>query len=181
MAKLIDRRTFLWQTGLAACAVPAMARAFADDSRSLSFVHTHTGEQLSAVYFANGAYVPDSLQRINELLRDFRSEEVHPIEPALLDLVHQLWTTAGQAQPLQVISGYRSPTTNQMLHSRSTGVAEHSLHMLGQAIDIRLPGCATTELCTLARRMGRGGVGYYRVSDFVHVDVGRPRIWGDPL
>lgn len=148
--------------------------------RSLAFVHTHTGEQLSVTYFRDGGYVQPALARLNVLLRDFRTETVHPVDPQLFDVLHRLQNVAASSEAFHIISAFRSPLTNARLHARSTGVAEHSLHMEGRAIDIRLPGVATSRLAVLARQLEYGGVGFYRVSDFVHVDTGRVRSWGDP-
>jgi uncharacterized protein YcbK (DUF882 family) len=145
--------------------------------RTLSFVHTHTGEQLSSVYFRDGAYLQAQLQRISHLLRDFRTGEVHPIEPATLDILADLRALSGRDAPYEVISGYRSPATNAALRSHSDGVAEHSLHMQGRAVDVRLEGFPTARLHELALGMQRGGVGFYPGSDFVHIDDGRVRSW----
>ncbi len=145
--------------------------------RSLSFYNTHTGERFESVYWSEGYYLPGSLQEINHILRDFRTGEVREIDHSLLDLLHTLKTTTGTGEPFHIISGYRSAATNAMLRSHSDGVAAHSLHLQGKAIDIRLPRIGLRELRDLAARLGRGGVGYYPASDFVHVDVGRPRIW----
>ena len=147
------------------------------ERRSLSLVHTHTGERLSAVYFEGGSYNDVELGRINQLLRDFRTGDVHRIDPALLDLLFDLQARAGHDGPFEVISGYRSPATNAMLHRRSEGVAVHSMHLEGRAIDVRLRGYPTLQLASDARALGRGGVGYYARSDFVHVDTGRVRYW----
>ena len=155
--------------------------AAAEQRRSLSFVHTHTGEQLTAVYYENGAYSSAVLQQVNMLLRDFRDGTVHPIDPHLLDRLFLLQSVVGGSEPFQVISGYRSPATNAALHERSSGVAEHSLHMDGRAIDVRRTGVATEKLARLALQQSSGGVGFYRVSDFVHLDTGRVRSWGDPI
>jgi uncharacterized protein YcbK (DUF882 family) len=147
------------------------------ESRSLSFVHTHTGESLSAVYFREGSYQQTPLERINHLLRDFRTGDVHPIAPAVLDILVELQALANRSGPYEVISAYRSPQTNSALRNRSSGVAEHSLHMEGRAIDVRLAGFSTRKLQELALQLGRGGVGFYPKSDFVHVDNGRVRSW----
>jgi uncharacterized protein YcbK (DUF882 family) len=120
------------------------------------------------------------LRQVNELLRDFRTEAVHIIDPQVLDRLFLLQNAVGGQEAFQVISGFRSPLTNAALRRRSAGVAEHSLHMDGRAIDVRLPGQATERLAELARLQLAGGVGYYRVSDFVHLDTGRVRNWGDP-
>jgi uncharacterized protein YcbK (DUF882 family) len=177
------RRRFL-KTAVAACGVlggmglaPLLARA--STARSLSFVHTHTGEALTVPYRQASCYDSACLGAVNHLLRDFRSGEVHPIDPGLLDILCALKDQSGSDAPFQVISGYRSPLTNSMLRGkhRSSGVAEHSLHIQGQAIDIRLGDVRTLKLAEFARGLQRGGVGYYAASDFVHVDTGRVRHW----
>jgi uncharacterized protein YcbK (DUF882 family) len=149
----------------------------AANNRELSFIHTHTGEKLIAPYFAAGQYQDDCLLEVNHLLRDFRTGDVHPIDPALLDILFELRGAIHCDAPFQVISGYRSPATNAALRRISEGVAQHSLHLEGRAIDVRLAGRPTEELARLARRLGRGGVGFYPASDFVHVDTGRTRFW----
>jgi len=154
--------------------VPA---ARAAEERSLAFLHTHTGESLEIVYYARGAYLSDALGRINRLLRDFRTGAMHAIDPALLDQLHALCAACGKGT-FEIISGYRSPDTNAMLRQRSHGVAAHSLHLEGRAIDVRLPGVRTDRLRDAAISLGRGGVGYYPGSDFVHLDTGRVRSWG---
>jgi uncharacterized protein YcbK (DUF882 family) len=178
-----SRRRFLLQAGaLAAALAPARRLLAATDSeRCLSFKHMHTGERLTVPYYRSGSYVPAALSQLNELLRDFRTEQVHPIDPQLFDRLHGLQLQSACTEPFEIISGFRSPTTNAGLRMHSSGVAEHSLHMEGKAIDIRLPGYSSARLATLARQQQSGGVGFYRVSDFVHVDTGRVRIWGDPL
>lgn len=143
----------------------------------MSFVHTHTGETLSTTYFQGGNYLPPSLERVNHFLRDFRTNEVHSIDPALLDILFDLQGKAHHYGPFEVISAYRSPQTNAALRQRSGAVAEHSMHMEGRAIDIRLRGFPTLKLRDLAIALHRGGVGFYGASDFVHVDTGRVRIW----
>jgi len=175
-----SRRCFLRQAGVAAAAVllpVGTAWARSSERRSLSFVHTHTGERLSTVYFEGGQYTASELSRINWLLRDFRTGAVHPIDPAVLDILADLRTLADRDEPYEVISGYRSPKTNAELHRRSGGVAEHSLHIEGRAIDVRLPGFPTDRLHDLALGMKRGGVGFYPSSDFLHLDNGRVRHW----
>lgn len=147
------------------------------ERRSLSLIHTHTGETLSTVYFENNQYIATELSRINWLLRDFRTGDVHPIDPAVLDILADLRALAARDDPYEVISGYRSPKTNAELRRRSSGVAEHSLHLEGRAIDVRLPGFPTERLHGLALGMQRGGVGFYPRSDFIHLDNGRVRQW----
>ena len=147
-----------------------------DAPRSLAFENLHTGEKLQAEYWADGDYAPDALGAINHLLRDFRTGDVHAIEPQLLDTLALLHMKLDSKQPFQVLSGYRSPATNAMLYATTTGVSATSLHMLGQAIDIFLPGCELTALRDAARALNIGGVGYYP-GRFVHVDVGPVKWW----
>ena len=162
-----------------AAAAMSARSAMADNAnlRSVSFVHTHTGERLTAAYWRDGEYQPEVLQQVNHVLRDFRTNEVHVMDPALLDVLFELRTKAGVQGAFHVISAYRSPKTNEMLRKSSNGVAEHSMHMLGKAIDVRLESFPTDRLADVARSLRRGGVGYYRASDFVHVDTGRVRYW----
>ena len=179
----IGRRDFL-VAGLlstAACffpykAVAAMSKVFSVE-RSLSFYHTHTGENVKAVYWDEGAYVPQALVDINYILRDYRTGEVKEIDRDLLDLLFVLRKKLESKGPFHIISGYRSPETNSLLSLISRGVAKDSLHIEGKAIDIRLPGYELKTLQRAAADIRRGGVGYYPVSDFVHVDVGRVRYW----
>ena len=175
--RMLTRRSFLSGAAAAALiAVPPLASARTIGSRTLSFVHTHTGERLSCCYY-RGDYDSAALNDVNHFLRDFRTGDVHEIDPQLLDVLYDLKVLADRDEPFEVISGYRSPQTNNMLHEQSNGVATHSLHMEGKAIDIRLPGFSTRKLRELAMGMQRGGVGYYQASDFVHVDTGRVRVW----
>jgi len=146
----------------------------------LRFFHTHTGERLDIVYRRGDAYIPEALDVLDHYLRDHRTGDVHHFDPRLFDLLHDLTASLGDSgREINVICGYRTPWSNEFLRTRSphTGVAQHSLHMQAEAIDIRLPGIPTSELRDAALRLHRGGVGYYRSSDFVHVDVGRVRHW----
>ena len=165
-----------------AAAVPILARpralfAATEGTRALSFLHTHTGETLSVEYAQGSRYLPDALATVNQFLRDFRTGDVHAIDQGLLDLLHGLTRLTETHRPFQVISGYRSPKTNAMLRSHSEGVAGRSRHMMGQAIDIRLADGPLPKLRQAALAAGRGGVGYYPASNFVHVDTGRVRTW----
>jgi len=177
-----DRRRFLRHAGavcgtlslMAAWPVPATVGA---RPRRVQFVHTHTGETLAAEYFDGGAYNETCLSAVNHLLRDFRTGESHRIDPQLLDILYDLQTRADREGTFEVISGYRSPATNAMLHRSSSGVAEHSQHLLGKAIDVRLTGYSTRRLGDHARSLARGGVGFYASSDFLHVDTGPVRCW----
>ena len=158
-------------------AAPALAMPRFVDRRALSFHHLHTGESLDVTYWVEGRYQPEALRHINRLLRDFRTDEVHPIDPRLLDLLSALRARLRTHAPFQVISGYRSPATNAMLARLTEGVATNSLHLQGRALDMRLPGRSLSSVHRVALAMRRGGVGYYPRSDFVHVDTGNVRHW----
>ena len=148
------------------------------DARSLALDHTHTGEQLALVYAVGEQYVSDALSTLNHFLRDHYSGDVGVIDPRLFDLLHRVKAELGARQSFQVISGYRSPTTNETLRTtRGGGVATHSLHLDGKAIDIRLPGVPLGELRDAALSLRAGGVGYYPREQFVHIDTGRVRSW----
>lgn len=156
----------------------ALAALPQSGARSLGLVSTHTNEKIVATYWRDGVYDKGALKDINYLLRDFRTGDVAPIDPQLLDLLVELHRRAGSRKGFQVISGYRSPKTNAMLASASNGgVAKHSLHMEAKAIDVRLYDVALGDLRQTALGMKAGGVGYYPKSDFVHVDTGRVRQW----
>ena len=180
---MLARRTFLKNalgaaSGAAALGAAPAALAMAGVSaRRLAFNNLHTGETLEVAYWEAGAYVPDALAAVNHVLRDYRTGDVHVIEPKLLDLLTALRASLGTGATVGVISGYRSPQTNAMLHEHSGQVASGSLHMRGQAIDIRIPGVDSATVRDAAMRLAIGGVGYYPTSDFVHVDIGRVRRW----
>jgi uncharacterized protein YcbK (DUF882 family) len=150
-----------------------------NDERQLSFYHTHTGKRLDIVYSRDGAYIPEALDEINHFLFDFRTGEKAQMDPELLDLIYDVRQALDSDGTYQIVSAYRSPKTNEMLRGRSanTGVAKNSQHILGKAIDVRLEGVQTTALRDTALAMKRGGVGFYKDSDFVHMDTGRPRSW----
>lgn len=158
---------------------PGLVRAAAANPapRRLAFYHTHTGETLDIVYSEGGTYVPEALSEIRHLCRDFRTGDIHAIDPALLDVLHDVQQVVGNTGRFEIISAFRSPLTNSMLARTGSGVADHSLHLKGQAIDVRLPGSATADLRRAGLRLARGGVGYYPESDFVHLDTGRVRTW----
>ena len=145
--------------------------------RTLKFDVLRTGERVVATYWRNGVYDKGALKDIDHVLRDARTGDVAPMDPNLLDLLVELHRRAGSRKAFQVISGYRSPKTNALLASASGGVAKRSLHMDAKAIDIRLHDGALSDLRQAALGMKAGGVGYYKKSDFVHVDTGRVRQW----
>ena len=194
----LARRTLL-KSGLgfaaAAAAFAAAPLAFADidpigdliartaggvmpGARRRACDNLHTGATLDVAYWENGAYVPDALQAVNHVLRDHRNNEIHVIEPHLLDLLTALSQRLEATPRFEVISGYRSPATNAILHAESSEVAVGSLHMQGEAIDIRMQGLGLAYLHDAALGLDMGGVGYYPESEFVHVDIGRVRRWG---
>jgi uncharacterized protein YcbK (DUF882 family) len=175
------RRLLSFGATLAVAPMLAVSRKSHANSapRSLSFQHTHTGESLSLVYAIGDQYVTAALASVREFLRDFRNGATHAIDPALLDQLHALAAATATRTPFQVISGYRSPATNAMLQKEGHGVATASLHLQGQAIDIRLADIALADLHDAALSLRAGGVGYYPSpsSDFVHVDTGSVRRW----
>lgn len=178
---LRERRSFLKSSSVALLSVafPQLIQAnikkYSD--RTLEFVNLHTNETLDCCYWQNGRYDVAALARIDYLLRDHRAEEVYPIDPQLLDLLHSLRTFAGSSAPFEVISGYRSPKTNARLRNTTGGVARRSLHMQGKAIDVRLPDIKLAKLRDMAISLQNGGVGYYAKSNFLHIDIGRTRRW----
>jgi uncharacterized protein YcbK (DUF882 family) len=180
----LNRRQIL-KAGLFASLVclnplPAWARYSLADTevRSLSLYNTHTGETLKKVaYWEHGAYLNDALSEINVLLRDHRAGSVKQIDPNAIDLLFALQHKFDCQCPIEIISGYRSPETNAKMSGKSRGVAKRSYHMQGKAIDLRIPDVPLKKLRKAALELGRGGVGYYPKSNFVHVDTGPVRAW----
>jgi uncharacterized protein YcbK (DUF882 family) len=185
-----QRRSFLKSSAvlasvLAAPAVKAARKsasevapaAAAPNERILRLHNTHTGENLRSIFWAEGQFIPDALQDINKLLRDHRNNQVSAIDPQLLVLLDKVSAQFGDHPTLHIISGYRSPESNAKLHENTSGVAKHSLHMEGKAIDVRIPGQDLAKLHKVAMAQKSGGVGYYPDSQFVHMDVGRVRYW----
>lgn len=157
--------------------VPFAAIGSKTDERQLSFYHTHTSESLTVTYYRDGEYVADALEEMNRFLRDFRTGDDTTMNPAVFDILHEIQLESGSTGTYEIISAYRSPATNEMLRGKSSGVAKNSQHLLGNAIDVRLTDLDTAKLRDVALSLERGGVGYYRESDFVHVDTGRVRQW----
>lgn len=175
---LLGRRRFLAGSFGTAVALSGAGRAAANvGAHRLSFFHIHTAEKLTVTYRENGEIVPAALVEISRYLRDFRTEQVHDIDVALLDTLHTLYTAFDGRGNFEVISGYRSPRTNAALRHATTGVAENSLHIQGRAIDVRLTSAKTTALRDAALALKSGGVGYYAESNFVHLDTGKVRSW----
>jgi uncharacterized protein YcbK (DUF882 family) len=146
--------------------------------RTLELFNTHTGETVSVVYRRGVEYVTHAIESLRHVLRDHRNGAFHDIDVALYDQLYDLALAARRDPRYQIISGYRSAESNAKMASRpGSGVAKGSLHVQGRAIDVRLRGCPTDQLRDLALAAARGGVGYYRSSDFVHLDTGRVRAW----
>ena len=162
---------------IASPAIISASTATSAEVRRVAVHNLHTGDKLDAVYFESGKYVPDALAEAMRVLRDWRNGEEHVMDPRLFDVLHRLGGKVEARAPFQIISGYRSPKTNAMMHERSHGVAAHSQHMLGKALDIRVDGVQLADLHKAALGLGAGGVGFYPVSNFVHVDVGPVRTW----
>jgi uncharacterized protein YcbK (DUF882 family) len=160
-----------------AVAAPAIAAPRAPLRRSVALGHLQTGENLDIVYWADGHYQPGALQRINRLMRDYRTDQIHPINPRLVDLLSALQERLRVSAPFLVVSGYRSPASNALLVSTSEGVATNSFHMAGSAVDIRVQGRPLGAAREAAMSLKAGGVGYYPHSNFIHLDVGQVRHW----
>jgi uncharacterized protein YcbK (DUF882 family) len=158
----------------AAAQKSALAPALA---HTLSFYNTHNGEHLTVVYRRGNDYVPEALRKIEHILRDPLNGEEHPIDPALLDFLYDLLQKVKYRGEVEVVCGFRCVETNTELHNRSSGVALRSQHIQGRALDFRLPGVDTWRLYKIARSMKRGGTGYYKSSDFIHIDTGPVRFW----
>ncbi|HRN76866.1 DUF882 domain-containing protein [Ottowia sp.] len=188
----LHRRLFLGrgarvaQVAVAGVLLPgAASRAFAfapassTEARRLSFNHLHTNERTALIYARGADFVPSALDHLNHFLRDHYSGEVGQMDPELYNVLHRVRRELGTELPFDVISGYRSPHTNETLRTtRGGGVARRSLHMDGKAIDVRLPGIQLADLRDAAISLQAGGVGYYPRDNFVHIDTGRVRSWG---
>lgn len=152
--------------------------ASASDEHHLRLYHTHTGERIDIVYRRGNDYLLEAEEQLDHFLRDHRTGEVKHYDPRVFDILADLAAAVGHANgEIDIICGYRTPWSNEFLRSRSAGVAKNSLHMQAHAIDIRIPGVDTQALRNAALALGRGGVGYYPRSGFVHVDTGRVRTW----
>ncbi len=160
--------------------VGRMDLAAASQRYMLHLHHTHTGEEINIVYRVGDTYLPEAMEKLNYFLRDHRTQDIADYDPQEFDLLHALMTQLRRpGGVIDIVCGYRTPESNEFLRTRGpvTGVAEHSQHMLGKAIDIQVPGVRTLALRNAALAIGAGGVGYYPTSRFVHVDVGPVREW----
>lgn len=175
------RRQLLRAAGLTvagiAAGTPGLALAARQQPRRVALHHIHTGEQLKLTYADETGYLTEALDELNRFLRDFRTGEVYPMATEVLDMLDLARAELKSDGMFEVISGYRSPATNEALRAQGRGVAKRSLHMQGRAMDVRLQGVPTSVLRQYFRQLALGGVGYYPRSDFVHVDNGRVRAW----
>ncbi|MGX1104408.1 MULTISPECIES: DUF882 domain-containing protein [Bradyrhizobium] len=173
-----------YQVGLTALLLLAGAGSVHDatalnQTRTLSFHHTHSGEDLTVTFKREGRYDEGALKQLNHFLRDWRSQDETVMDRHLFDILWDVYNDVGGKQPIQIISAYRAPATNAMLRRRSSGVARHSQHMLGHAMDFFIPGVPLEQIRYAGLRLQRGGVGFYPTSGspFVHLDTGSIRHW----
>jgi len=181
---LTQRRDFLKMglAGVVGSVLPFVAVQSACASNrntpwKISFRNAHTNESFSGVYRVGNKYLPEAFERINYVMRDFRTKEVFPMDPHVVDIMSVIHRKMNTAEQYQVLSAYRSPKTNAMLGKRSVAVASNSFHMYGQAVDIRLEGESTKKMRNIAQSLKAGGVGFYPRSSFCHVDTGAVRTW----
>lgn len=183
--RLIEQRRTFMKMGLlgvlgavAPLSFSRMSHARPNDGAwTISFRHAHTKESFAGVYRVGDRYLPEAFERMNYVMRDFRTEEVFPMDPHLIDIISIVQRKADTKVPVDILSAYRSPKTNAMLSRNTRGVASNSFHMYGQAADIRIEDCSTRNLRNIAKSLDAGGVGYYPRSSFVHVDTGTVRAW----
>lgn len=180
----ISRRGLL--TAFAATTVasaPSFANAFgllrgAGDIRRIRMYSGRTGETIDTIYWIEGDYIKEAIREINHFMRDWRNDQVVSIDLRNLDIMAAAHGLLDVDEPYMLLSGYRSPQTNAMLRSRSRGVAKNSLHMKGQAADLRLKSRSVGQMAQAASACHAGGVGRYSSSNFVHMDCGPIRSWG---
>ena len=177
-----SRRSFLktlaYGSALAMSSPKLVHAAFSGFAyKNLSLEHHHTGDSLSITYYENGRYIDGALAEIDHFFRDYHNNLVHHVDPALLDQLHDVKLLLGIKQPFHIVSAYRSPETNANLRRHQRGVAKHSLHMEGKAVDIRIEGISVKTIRDAALTLQRGGVGYYPLENFVHLDTGEQRTW----
>ena len=167
----------------AVVAAPTYSNAFgllkgAGDIRRVRLYSGRTGESVDTIYWIEGEYIPEVLKEINHFMRDWRSDEVIKMDPRNMDIIAAAHRLMDVNEPYMLLSGYRSPATNAMLRSHSKGVAKYSLHMKGQAADLRLKSRTVSQMAKAAKVCAAGGVGTYSRSNFVHMDCGPVRTWG---
>jgi len=183
-ATTISRRGLLGAfAATAMIATPTFSNAFgflrgAGDIRRIRMYSGRTGESIDTIYWVEGDYIKEALKEINHFMRDWRSGQTTNMDPRTIDIMAASHRLMDVSEPYLMLSGYRSPKTNAMLRSRSGGVARNSLHMKGQAADLRLKSRSTGEMAKAAAACASGGVGKYSRSNFVHMDCGPIRVWG---
>lgn len=164
-------------------AAPTSSQAFgflrgAGDVRRIKMYSGRTGESLDTIYWIEGEYIPEALREVNHFMRDWRTGDAMQMDPRTVDIMAASHRLMDVSEPYMLLSGYRSPKTNAMLRSRSGGVARNSLHMVGQAADLRLKSRSVSQMARAAEACSSGGVGRYSRSNFVHMDCGPVRTWG---
>ena len=167
----------------AVIAAPTYSRAFgilkgAGDIRRIRMYSGRTGEAMDTIYWVEGEYIPEVSKEINHFMRDWRTDGAVEMDLRNLDIMAAAHRLMDVSEPYMLLSGYRSPETNAMLRSKSKGVAKNSLHMKGQAADLRLKSRSVGQMAKAALACQAGGVGRYSRSDFVHMDCGAVRSWG---
>jgi len=167
----------------AVIAAPTYSNAFgllkgAGDIRRVRMYSGRTGESMDTIYWIEGEYIPEALKEINHFMRDWRNDAAVKMDPRNFDIIAAAHRLLDVNEPYMLLSGYRSPATNAMLRSKSGGVAKNSLHMKGQAADLRLKSRSVKQMAKAAEACSAGGVGHYYGSNFVHMDCGPIRIWG---
>jgi uncharacterized protein YcbK (DUF882 family) len=148
------------------------------DIRRIRMYSGRTGERIDMIYWIEGDYIKDAVREVNHFMRDWRTDDVKSIDLRTVDIMAAAHNMLDVNEPYMLLSGYRSPQTNAMLRSRSGGVAKNSLHLKGQAADLRLSSRSVSQLARAAAACRAGGVGRYSRSDFVHMDCGTVRTWG---
>lgn len=164
-------------------AAPTYSNAFgllrgAGDIRRIKMYSGRTGESIDTIYWVEGEYIPEVLTELNHFMRDWRTNDVKTMDARTVDIMAAAHSLMDITEPYMLLSGYRSPATNAMLRSRSSGVARNSLHMKGQAADLRLKSRSVGQMAKAAEACSAGGVGRYSGSGFVHMDCGAVRHWG---
>lgn len=180
----VSRRGLLGMfAATAVIAAPTYSNAFgllkgAGDIRRIRMYSGRTGEAMDTIYWIEGEYIPEVMKEINHFMRDWRSDDTIAMDMRTVDIMAASHRLMDVSEPYMLLSGYRSPATNAMLRSKSRGVAKNSLHMVGQAADLRLKSRSVGQMAKAAAACASGGVGRYSRSDFVHMDCGPVRSWG---
>ena len=184
MSKNLNRRSFIKNssvTGLAAILLPAISSspiiAATHNERSIKLHNTHTGESFKQTYWEKGKYIEESMKSISTLLRDHRTNDIIDFDPKLIDYLYLINQKLDNKNPINIVSGYRSPETNRKLRRQGRGVAKNSFHMYGRAVDFYIPEHAFKIVKKAAFSVSKGGVGDYPYSGFIHIDTGPLRRW----